>query len=51
MHGMTIPCVSAEAQRRFRTGYELRDLDEHYLALLAELPAPSSPAGGGQSWR
>ena len=35
--GTPVPCVSAQAQRRFREGYELRDVDRHDLALLEEL--------------
>jgi len=34
IHGMSVPCVSAEAQRLFRTGYELRDVDVHDLVQL-----------------
>jgi lincosamide nucleotidyltransferase A/C/D/E len=37
LHGMQVPCVSAEAQRLFRTGYEPRDVDAHDLAQLARL--------------
>jgi lincosamide nucleotidyltransferase A/C/D/E len=37
--GKSVPCVSAAAQRLFRTGYELRAVDAHDLALLDELEA------------
>jgi lincosamide nucleotidyltransferase A/C/D/E len=35
--GASVPCVSSEAQRAFRTGYELREVDMHDLALLDRL--------------
>jgi lincosamide nucleotidyltransferase A/C/D/E len=35
--GLPVPCVSVAAQRLFRTGYELRDVDLHDLAVLDEL--------------
>jgi lincosamide nucleotidyltransferase A/C/D/E len=35
-----VPCVSVEAQRLFRTGYELRQSDRHDLALLDVLSTP-----------
>lgn len=34
LDGTPVPCVSVEAQRAFRSGYELRDVDRHDLALL-----------------
>jgi lincosamide nucleotidyltransferase A/C/D/E len=34
IHGMPVPCVSVEAQRLFRTGYEPRDVDVHDLGQL-----------------
>ena len=37
--GISVPCVSVEAQRLFRTGYELRDVDRHDLAVLNQLTA------------
>lgn len=37
LDGVPVPCVSAEAQRLFRTGYELRDSDRHDLAALDRL--------------
>ena len=37
--GVPVPCVSVTAQRLFNTGYELRDIDRHDLAVLDELPA------------
>jgi lincosamide nucleotidyltransferase A/C/D/E len=35
--GLTVPCLSAEQQLRFRQGYEPRDVDRHDLAQLARL--------------
>jgi lincosamide nucleotidyltransferase A/C/D/E len=35
-----VPCVSAEAQRLFHTGYELREVDKHDLAVLDQLGTP-----------
>lgn len=32
IRGMPVPCVSVEAQRLFRTGYEPGDVDVHDLA-------------------
>ena len=37
--GVPVPCVSVTAQRLFNTGYELRDIDRHDLAVLDELTA------------
>lgn len=37
LDGMTVPCVSLEAQRLFHAGYELRQVDEHDLAELDRL--------------
>jgi len=37
LQGETVPCVSAEAQRRFRSGYELRQVDLDDLAELDQL--------------
>jgi lincosamide nucleotidyltransferase A/C/D/E len=37
LNGMPVPCVSAEAQRRFHSGYEQRDIDRHDLTLLDSL--------------
>ncbi len=34
LDGVPVPCVSAGAQRRFRTGYPLREVDRHDLAQL-----------------
>lgn len=34
---VVVPCVSLEAQRLFHTGYELREVDRHDLAVLDEL--------------
>ncbi|MEU4480440.1 hypothetical protein AB0F68_20655 [Micromonospora sp. NPDC023966] len=35
--GRVVPCLSAAQQLRFRTGYPLRDVDRHDLALLRPL--------------
>jgi lincosamide nucleotidyltransferase A/C/D/E len=35
--GTTVRCLSADRQRRFRSGYELRDVDRRDLALLRGL--------------
>ena len=40
--GVTVPCVSAEAQRVFRTGYELRTVDRLDLAQLDRLADQSA---------
>jgi lincosamide nucleotidyltransferase A/C/D/E len=45
LHEMPVPCVSIEAQRFFRTGYEPRDVDVHDLAQLGAL-TPSPPDAG-----
>lgn len=37
LNGVEIPCVTAEAQRVFRTGYELRPVDRHDLEELDRL--------------
>ena len=37
--GVPVPCVSAAAQRLFHTGYALREVDVHDLALLEALDA------------
>ena len=42
LDGVPIPCMSPEAQRAFRQGYELRDADKHDLALLDNLFGRSS---------
>jgi lincosamide nucleotidyltransferase A/C/D/E len=36
--GRTVPCLSAQQQRRFRSGYEHRSQDVHDLAQLDDLP-------------
>lgn len=41
---MPVPCVSVEAQRLFRTGYDPRDVDLHDLAQLDAL-VPLAPGG------
>ena len=35
--GVPVPCVSITAQRLFHTGYELRSIDVHDLAVLDEV--------------
>jgi lincosamide nucleotidyltransferase A/C/D/E len=35
--GVTVPCVSLEAQRLFHSGYALREVDTYDLALLDQL--------------
>lgn len=37
LDGVSVPCVSAEAQVAFREGYELRPADRHDLAQLQRL--------------
>lgn len=34
--GRTVPCLSAEQQLRFRSGYELGDVDRHDIPLLEQ---------------
>lgn len=34
---VSVPCFSVEAQRLFHAGYQLRDVDEHDLAVLDRL--------------
>jgi hypothetical protein len=41
--GRPVPCVSAQAQRLFREGYEHRPVDRHDLDLLEELDRGRSP--------
>lgn len=41
--GRTVPCLSAEQQRRFRTGYEHRRQDIHDLAELDALQRKQKP--------
>ena len=36
-----VPCLSAERQLRFRSGYPLRDIDRHDIALLVAATAPA----------
>ena len=45
--GTSVPCVSADAQRRFRSGYELRSIDLHDLAVLDELDGGGQTSSGG----
>jgi lincosamide nucleotidyltransferase A/C/D/E len=42
--GVPVPCVSAEAQRLFHTGYQQREVDAHDLALLEGLSPSTDPA-------
>ncbi|MFC5731395.1 MULTISPECIES: nucleotidyltransferase domain-containing protein [Nocardioides] len=44
--GVTVPCVSAEAQRLFHSGYELRAVDHLDLAQLDRCETRSSPLRG-----
>ncbi|HET7399429.1 MAG TPA: aminoglycoside adenylyltransferase [Intrasporangium sp.] len=37
---LAVPCFTAEAQRFFHSGYELRDVDRDDLAALDRLPSP-----------
>ncbi len=37
LDGVEVPCVSVDAQRRFHTGYQLREVDLRDLAVLEEL--------------
>ena len=37
LSGTDIPCITAEAQRLFRQGYELRSVDRHDLQVLMDL--------------
>jgi len=41
--GVAVGCVSAQAQRLFRTGYEPRAVDVHDLAVLDELEGRQAP--------
>jgi lincosamide nucleotidyltransferase A/C/D/E len=34
INGVSVPCFSIAAQRLFHSGYQLRDVDEHDLAVL-----------------
>jgi lincosamide nucleotidyltransferase A/C/D/E len=45
--GVPVPCVSAVAKRRFRSGYELRSIDLHDLAVLDELDWSGQTYSGG----
>jgi lincosamide nucleotidyltransferase A/C/D/E len=38
LDGVSVPCVSVDAQRTFHAGYELRDVDRLDLAQLDRLP-------------
>lgn len=37
LHGTVVPCLSAQAQRAFRKGYQLRPQDHHDLSVLDQL--------------
>jgi hypothetical protein len=39
--GHVVPCLSAEQQLRFRSGYALRDVDRDDIALLVAATAPA----------
>ncbi|MFB7339144.1 nucleotidyltransferase domain-containing protein [Streptomyces hydrogenans] len=43
--GRTIPCLSVTQQLAFRSGYDLRDVDHHDIALLRKIE--DRLAGGG----
>ncbi len=45
LNGVAVRCVSAQAQRLFRSGYEPRVVDVHDLAMLDELESRQAPAG------
>jgi lincosamide nucleotidyltransferase A/C/D/E len=45
--GVPVPCVSVAAQRLFHTGYELRSIDVHDLAVLDELDRGGQTYSGG----
>jgi lincosamide nucleotidyltransferase A/C/D/E len=42
IEGREVPCLSADQQRRFHSGYAHRPHDVHDLAQLAALPGPSA---------
>jgi lincosamide nucleotidyltransferase A/C/D/E len=44
--GVPVPCVSLAAQRLFHTGYELRGIDFHDLAVLDQLDRGGKSRGG-----
>jgi len=44
LHGVVVPCLSAEQQVRFHQGYEPREVDLHDLGLLADLADPPVPS-------
>ena len=46
--GVPVPCLSIAAQRLFHSGYELRDVDLHDLAVLDELQTSSSGSWPGE---
>lgn len=35
--GRSIPCISAEGQKIFHTGYELREIDKHDISNIEKL--------------
>lgn len=49
LRGRRVKCLSAQQQRRFRTGYELRPQDIHDLAQLDSLPEGRSDTPPGAS--
>ena len=50
LDGVPVPCVSAEAQRLFHSGYEARAADIHDLDLLDKLePHHNSPGPSGSA--
>lgn len=46
--GRSVPCLSADQQQLFHSGYELRPQDEHDLQLLATLRAGQRHLGSGR---
>ncbi|MGW2401818.1 nucleotidyltransferase domain-containing protein [Kitasatospora sp. NPDC001664] len=46
LRGRTIPCLSAARQLTFRTGYTLREVDHHDIALLHTLTDDPPPGTG-----
>ena len=36
-NGRSVPCISAKGQKLFHTGYELREVDKHDMAIIEKL--------------
>ncbi len=47
LNGVAVGCVSAQAQRLFRTGYEPRAVDVHDLAMLDDLESRQAATDDG----